>query len=432
MISKLKNFDNLLFLLISLVIFITVGNFIEDYKKIILLKLIIIFLIIFKINFFEETRIIINENKIISIILILFIISITISFITSPFKIHQFAFHWLRIRYLDTITDIFLFVFLYMYFKDRAINYDNLTKSIIIPGLGFSIFIIFTFISNQGLSDTNKEIIFFDGRRMVGMLVTFLIAFYLGCLHSIFKERNTQNIFCLTIFITLTILLMGRGTVVAILATYFFTITILIIKNMKFKNQFFIFVFSIFISTLLAQIIFQISSTSDDIILRNQGSPMELKDSLLYTSDRINLWRYGYIIFLENPYFGQGPGGFAISSYNDFYAKKSFGDLIFSKSLSTHSHPHNFIIQFMVEWGIIGTSLIFILLIMLGINGLKYFFKFKNYNLLISGLSIIGLTIHGLVDGALFHATFTFYFVIFLSILCSEISKKTNFKSNIN
>ena len=90
----------------------------------------------------------------------------------------------------------------------------------------------------------------------------------------------------------------------------------------------------------------------------------------------------------------------------------------------THNHPHNFIIQFMVEWGIIGTSLIFILLISLGIKSLKYFFKFKKYNLLISGLSIIGLASHGLVDGALYHATFTFYFVLFLSILCSEISKK--------
>ena len=92
---------------------------------------------------------------------------------------------------------------------------------------------------------------------------------------------------------------------------------------------------------------------------------------------------------------------------------------------------HNFIIQFLVEWGIIGTLLIFILLIKLSISSLKYFFKFKKYNLLISGLSIIGLASHGLIDGALYHATFTFYFVLFLSILCSEISKKTNFKSQI-
>ena len=137
----------------------------------------------------------IKKNRIISIILILFIISVTISFITSPSKIHQFAFQWLRIRYLDTITDIFLFIFLYLYFKDRNINYNNLIKSIIIPGLIFSIFIIYAFISNKGLSNTNKEIIFFDGTRMVGMLVTFLVTFYLGSLHSIFKEKKHSKYF---------------------------------------------------------------------------------------------------------------------------------------------------------------------------------------------------------------------------------------------
>ena len=78
----------------------------------------------------------------------------------------------------------------------------------------------------------------------------------------------------------------------------------------------------------------------------------------------------------------------------------------------------------MVEWGIVGTLLIFILLIKLSITSLKYFFQFKNKQLLISGLSIFGLTFHGLVDGALYHATFTFYFVFLLSVLCSEISKK--------
>ena len=168
--SKVKYFDNLLFLLISSVIFITEGNFIADYKKLIFLKLVIIFLILFKINFIEELKEVLKKNRIISIILILFTISVTYSFIISPSKIHQFAFQWLRIRYLDTITDIILFVFLYLYFKDRNINYNNLIKSVVIPGLIFSIFIIYAFISNKGLSNSNKEIVFFDGTRMVVLL----------------------------------------------------------------------------------------------------------------------------------------------------------------------------------------------------------------------------------------------------------------------
>ena len=418
--SKLKNFDNILFILISTVIFITSGDFIEDYKKLIFLKLIIIFSISLKINFFKEIKSIIKKNEIISIIVILFIISVTISFIASPAKINQFAFQWLRIRYLDIITDVFMFIFLYLHFKDRIIDYNNFVKSIIIPGLIFSIFIIFIFISNKGLSNTNKEIIFFDGIRMVGMLITILVTFYLGCLHSILKENKIQNILILNVFITLAIILMGRGTIVAILITYFFMCMILFINKKSFGNEFLIFIFSIILSILVSTIILHITS-SDDAVFRS-------KPHLLLTLDRINLWKYGYAIFLENPYFGKGPGGFAIAAYNDFYAQKSYGDLAIDVTF-THNHPHNFIIQFIVEWGIVGTLLIFILLIMLSIKSLRYFFMFKKHHLLISGLSVIGLTIHGLVDGALYHATFTFYFVLFLSILCAEISKKTNFKS---
>ena len=418
---KFKNFDNILSILISSVIFITAGDFIGDYKKLIFFKLILIFLISFQINFFKEIKTVIKKNEIISIVLILFVISITISFIASPSKIYQFAFQWLRIRYLDTISDIFLFIFLYLYFKNRNINYNTLIKGIILPGIVFAIFIIFTFIFNEGLSDTNQEIIFFDGKRMVGMLTTFLTVFYLGCLHSISEQKKIQNIFVLTILTTVAILLMGRGTIISILATYSFMSIILFINKKKFRNEFLIFIISICISILLSKIIFQISS--DNFVFRN-------KDQLLFIIDRINLWKYGYIIFLENPFFGKGPGGFAIAAYNDFYAQKSYGDLLINDSY-THNHPHNFIIQFLVEWGIIGTSLIFILFISLGIKSLKFFFNFKKYHLLISGLSIIGLTVHGLVDGALYHATFTFYFVLSLSILCSEISKKINYKSEI-
>ena len=415
---NIKNFDNLLYILISSIIFITAGDFIDDYKRLIVFKLIIILLISFKINFFEELKKEVRKNETISSILILFIISVTISFIASPSKIYQFAFEWLRIRYLDIITDIFLFIFLYLYFKDRNFNYNNLIKSIIFPGLFFSIFVIYAFISNKGLSNTNKEILFFDGTRMVGMLVTLLVTIYLGSMHSILQKKNIQNIFFLTIFMTLAMLLQGRGTIIAILLTYLFMNTLLLVDKRKFTNEFLIFILSICISILLAQIIFHILSSSDDFVFRE-------RKTLFYTFDRIELWKYGYIIFSENPYFGKGPGGFAVAAYNDFYAQKSYGDMLIGDPF-THNHPHNFIIQFMVEWGILGTALIFMLLIILSIRSLKYFFKFKNYHLLIPGLSIVGLTFHGLVDGALFHATFTFYFVLFLSVLCSEISKKTN------
>ena len=39
----------------------------------------------------------------------------------------------------------------------------------------------------------------------------------------------------------------------------------------------------------------------------------------------MEIWIY---YFIENPYFGKGPGGFAIAAYNDFYAQKSYGRFV--------------------------------------------------------------------------------------------------------
>ena len=116
------------------------------------------------------------------------------------------------------------------------------------------------------------------------------------------------------------------------------------------------------------------------------------KHSFFYTADRFNLWKYGFILFSENLFFGKGPGGFAVAAYNDYYAQKTYGDLLITNHF-THNHPHNFVIQFLVEWGIIGTLLIFILLTILAIKSLGYFFKFKNH-IIKGGKNAIPIYLH--------------------------------------
>ena len=91
---------------------------------------------------------------------------------------------------------------------------------------------------------------------MVGMLVTILVVFFLGFLHSTLKRNNIQNLFILTIFLTLALLLMGRGTIVSILATYLFMCMLLIVAKKKFRYEFLIFLFSFVLSILFAEIIF--------------------------------------------------------------------------------------------------------------------------------------------------------------------------------
>ena len=123
MISKINfKIDLLIFLLISSLIFITRGEYPNDYFRILLLKLFLILIVCFKIKLIDEIKYNIFEYKNTSIILTLFVISITISYILAPFKINDFAYNWLRIRYLHTITDIFLFIFcIYIFTKKTLI-----------------------------------------------------------------------------------------------------------------------------------------------------------------------------------------------------------------------------------------------------------------------------------------------------------------------
>ena len=60
----------------------------------------------------------------------------------------------------------------------------------------------------------------------------------------------------------------------------------------------------------------------------------------------MEIWVY---YFFRKSYFWKRTWGFAIAAYNDFYNNKSYGDLVIDDYF-THNHPHNFIIQFMVEW----------------------------------------------------------------------------------
>ena len=414
MISKINfKIDLLIFLLISSLIFITRGEYPSDYFRILLLKLFLILIVCFKIKLIDEIKYNIIEYKNTSIVLTLYIISITISYILAPFKINDFAYNWLRIRYLHTITDIFLFIFLYLYFYKKDINYKYLSASILIPGIIFSIFLLINAVINDKIQNTNEQIIFFDGYRSVGMLLTFLISFYFGKINNkIINKNSIKNIFVISLFLTLAIYFSGRASLISIFFTFLIIIIINFTTNRNNNHNFFIFIFSLPISYIISHLI-----SKHEIITRiiNRRNFQE-HYGVDFENPRIAMWDYAINLILENPFFGKGPGSYFISSFNDMIAGK------LSKFL-VHAQPHNVIIQFLLEWGMIGTILILILFLKLFFLTIKILIKKKIFVIIPYGLGLLSLSIHSFVDGTFFHPTFTFYIIICISILCSEIHK---------
>ena len=134
-------------------------------------------------------------------------------------------------------------------------------------------------------------------------------------------------------------------------------------------------------------------------------------------NDRINQWNWSLKKIITHPFFGLGSNGFKIASLYEY-------SLTGHTKFAFNSHPHNFLIQFLLDWGLIGTTLILFLLGKLFYFSLNNLIKIKKNSYFISGLSILGLTIHGLVDGTYYHPTISFYLVLCLSILSAEINKK--------
>ena len=409
---QLKGFNKtLIFFLISTLLFITEGDNIINYKRIILLKVILIFYILFQLNLLNVFKSAIRNYGNITILISIFLLSLTLSYILSPYDVSDFAFQWGRIRYLHIVSDIALFVVLFFYFEKIGINYDYLAKSIVIPGIIFALFLLTSIIIDKEVRNSSDQVIFLDGIRQAGMLFAFLICFTVG---FIFSNHNPKykfiNFSYIILFFTLIFLFEGRGSFISIILTYFFVFTLYFIMKKNFQYEFFSLMTLMLISFLLSQLIFNLIDVSTIQLEIKKYRPY-----LGYTG-RTELWQYTIEKYLENPLFGKGPGSFFMITFSDWIYGKSPYNI-------PHTQPHNMILQFLIEWGIIGTAIMLVLLTKFLVKSIQNLIKFKKYILLMPGLGITALTAHGMVDGTFFHPTFTFLIVLMLSVMCVEIKK---------
>ena len=418
MITFLKNKNEfLIFFIIGFFVFALTGNYTSDYIRLVFIKLFLIFLISREVSLISEVKKKFRKKNLITVLIILFFISITISFIFSPLDINQSSIETSGVRYMHSITNILLFVSLYFYFYVKNINYKYLFNFILFSGLLIFISISIIYIFKIGQITEGRMQIFFGNTRQVGLFLTFIICFLIGCLVHDLKNHKNKIIITLPFFLSLVILLGNRASLISVFATLILFFLINIILKQKVLKIFLIFFLSLGVGILIKDLlIFASIIISGNKFIFNESFDIT-RLNLLSIYDRIEQWKYGVKIFLENLYFGLGSNGFAISALNEKYQT---GYPIFAY----YSHPHNLFIQFLVEWGLVGTLLLLLLLGGLFYSSIKCLVFEKKKIILIPGLGIIALSIHGLVDGSYYHPITSFYLVLSFSLLSAEIIKK--------
>ncbi len=106
------------------------------------------------------------------------------------------------------------------------------------------------------------------------------------------------------------------------------------------------------------------------------------------TTGRAHMWQLSIHAMLEEPWFGLGPYGYF------FIPERVYDD-----------QPHNFIVQFLVEWGVIGAVLMISMLLGLAWFLIKQLYQTRqqpSLDLLMSAAIVCVLTLHGLTGGTYF------------------------------
>ena len=242
----------------------------------------------------------------------------------------------------------------------------------------------------------------------IGLL--FLILIF--SLKFISKKYNILLFFSMMLLF-LTIILTGErnATLIFILSIFFF-----LIFNRNFKKLAYVLIFSISIIIFLGNFSKSIESRFiNPLKSLNQYSLTQLYNKL-QTSPWGNHYNAAVELFLEKPVLGHGPKSFRNVCNNTLIEKNLKDRESLYSSCSTH--PHNYLLEFMSENGLVGGLFYigFILIILFQILNFDPKTKFKNLSSLAIASLILAILFPFKPSGSFFstfNATMFFYILGF-------------------
>jgi O-antigen ligase len=393
---------------------------------------------------FLSFKILVNKNKILSLLFYIFPIMMLCSsgYITAYITIFTifclYYFFYNKIKIKISTLDYVIIIFFLSSITSTLINFKEIGEFLTLKSIldiRFAIFFFITRIIIQykivciktfsliaflsviflSLNIFSQHIIGFDifghepfDGRYNGLFESEAIAgsyiqkfFIISIIFIFFSKNNKKN---KSLFIIMTIISFGLGILMSLdrmpFIIYLFILTILIFIFKEFRKTF---AFGLF----LLLIIFKILTNNYSVItsrystlvnkfelieikklfLKKNFSNDELSDNFFIKSHDVNnylrLYQASYEIFLKYPIFGSG-----IKSFSKECNKLEIKD----KELICLTHPHNIYLEIIVNQGIVGllTFLCFIYLLLKNFFIKLYFKKnIKEYVLNVFFLTII-------------------------------------------
>lgn len=326
-------------------------------------------------------------------------------FINKFFIFFLIFYSYLLLRYFFSISyddQSYLFIIFYFryglyvisiyYFLTKINNLENnFLKSIIITVIiliidGFIQFIFGKNIIGYASIDNNRIASFFGDESILGSYLIKILPFIFLYLVKDFSFKNQILIFPI-IILSLVLIFVSGERAAFILA--FFMIFYLFLSIKKLRKPTFI---SLFISTLIVTLVFFNSEntkqrylqTLNELInsnIHNQntnynetakvneeilGKESTFGNFYIVSPTHNNYFITALNMFETNKFFGHGPKSFRVLCSDEKYKINIW---------SCSTHPHNYYIQLLSEFGIIGFIFPFITFLFFVFRTFKYFFS---------------------------------------------------------
>ena len=411
------NYNNFLEFFFYFIIFITplitTYNDQQNINRILALQIIFIFLLLFQKNFFNLIINSAKNNQKTVIILSLFLISITISYIGSPGKIEDWGFEFVRHKYLQSVIYFLFFIATYIYLNKYQFNFKYFKKVITLSALLF-VLITYTRYFFKVNSEVYNLLSFFSTIRSPGYVLTSLISLFIGFI--LIKNSKNLSFTDIAIFSTLISLVYffgGRGNLISIIIACIISIVYQRVIKENINVLISTYLTSFVLGLIILEIFKSLYSLNSDITVTSHAL---LRSNFL---DRIEVWVASLNLLKENVFFGQGPNILILLQANGLLEIGNW-----SKNNMMVSHPHNFLIQFLIEWGLIGTLLILFLMTKNTLKGIIILIKKQNKYLIIPVLNVAGLTAHGMVDGTYIHPVTVTFLLISNAMIAANVKFK--------
>lgn len=225
--------------------------------------------------------------------------------------------------------------------------------------------------------------------RRAGWLITAAIAALLPFMFEIYKKRNLEWKIYLCLYVVLWAFLFwtgGRGALLSVLCTVAIYFAICLYYSFREKGYWLWVIGGAFAGLILSQF-FVVTNYNNSWFI--WWRMINYNDLDQYSAMRITLWAAVWDTIKEYPWLGVGIDGHRLMPNRE----------------NPMIHTHNVVLQFLLEWGVIGTTLLTGFMVKLLHNGfIKNCMNNKpDATAIASLLVIVSLTGHGMVDGIYFH-----------------------------